>query len=474
MLHITDSQNEFIGEMEGWGESVILPVALSAGTRYNINMELYTTYGPGNYTISVSPATAFPSSGTVRVTTPTVYSFVPARTGMWTFSLSNTGATQPYMEAYDSNGRFIANSYGLYGFESSMSVFLFAGQSYAINAEYGTYATGSYTISTSSATPMVYPASGGTQNVNGTTAYSFTPTRSGVWLITTSNNGMSDPFIEVYHSSGMLLDFDDDSSGNLNAFVALPLEAGETYFINARFAYGSSGTYTLSVSPAPSMPTSGQVRANGMTAFTLTANRTGLWNLQMSNYGNSDPSLEIYDLIGNFVGVVTSEWDYPLFLVAGETYIVRTWYERTVGSVTITVSFTPPLTLPGGGGDVRVNGGALYTFTPSQSAVWEIKTSNNGSSDPYLVVIDSDGNVIDFGDDVGDDLNALLYIDLTARETYYIFVGFYDEGQNSCTLSVSLAGPTDLSGNGDNLRIPVAAKHHTAFERFDLQLFAKS
>ena len=77
-------------------------------------------------------------------------------------------------------------------------------------------------------------------------------------------------------------------------------------------------------------------------------------------------------------------------------------------------------------------------FTPSQSGVWEFRTSDNGGSDPYLWLYDWNGSLIVEDDDGVGDSNALISLYLESNRTYTIVAGFfYDDDPGSYTLTVS-------------------------------------
>ena len=93
----------------------------------------------------------------------------------------------------------------------------------------------------------ILPSSGGSVRVNGNTEFAFTPNQSGQWEFRTSENGSSDPLLEIYDSNRRLLAEDDDSGGNYNALITANLNANESYVINARFWGDGSGSYRLTV-----------------------------------------------------------------------------------------------------------------------------------------------------------------------------------------------------------------------------------
>jgi len=192
------------------------------------------------------------------------------------------------------------------------------------------------------------PDAGGNIQVNGTTEFLFTPVLSGDWEFVTSNNGTSDPLLEIFDMTGRLLADDDDSGEGYNAHITIHLDAGTTYMINARFWGSGSGSYTLTVSNTSSanvIPSGGgSVRVTEATDFVFTPDRSGTWEFRTSDNGNSDPMLYLYVLHGNLVAedddsggnlnaLITANLD------AGESYVInaRFWADGG-GSYLLTVT----------------------------------------------------------------------------------------------------------------------------------------
>jgi len=126
-------------------------------------------------------------------------------------------------------------------------------------------------------------------------------------------------------------------------------------------------------------------------------------------------------------------------LIGGNTYIISAGFYGAPGSYVLFV--TNPVIIPGGGGSVMVEGPSGFHFTPDSSGTWEIRTSNNGQSDPYSQIWEFRADSIGYDDDSGDGYNVLLAVDLTAGQTYDILVGFFAGdaagGPGSCTMTIT-------------------------------------
>ena len=120
------------------------------------------------------------------------------------------------------------------------------------------------------------------------------------------------------------------------------------------------------------------------------------------------------------------------------------------------------------GGRFDIVGHTEILFTPGVSGEWDIRTSDNGDSDPFLLLIDQYGEVMFYNDngdadrhdhyiDNGGDLNAFITTYLEAGITYTIEVRVYtnDESEGSCTLTISFVPEEEIElipiGLGDTL-----------------------
>ena len=185
----------------------------------------------------------------------------------------------------------------------------------------------------------------------------------------------------------------------------------------------------------------GDVRADGDTEFEFTPAESGQWEIFTSD-NEGDPMLTLFDERGNIIDE-NDDYDYGLNarivadLNAGVKYSIKVEFWGDEGTCTLTVSQVPAaVSIPGNGGDVRVDIVTEFEFTPDRSGVWEFTTFDNGDSDPTLSLYDSRDNQIGYDDDSGYDLNAHISTELSAGSTYTIYVGFYSS-EASCTLGVT-------------------------------------
>ena len=294
------------------------------------------------------------------------------------------------------------------------------------------------------------PGNGGSVQVSGVTEYSFTPNYSGMWEFRTSNNGTSDPFLELYDSSGRMIDSNDDGAGDYNALITANLQAGQTYTINARF-WGSTtaGSYTLTVTDVDSGPIAIEgytnIRVDGVTEFMFTPTIDGWWEFRTYDNGSSDPYLEIFDMSGRQIGYDDDSGDgynalLEIDLDAWATYIVlaRFWGSTTGGSYMLEISLQNSVgVIPASGGTVWVNDYTEFAFTPDRSGTWEFRTHDNGRADPMLELYDYRMNLIADDDDGGDGWNSLITMNLEAGHTYTVVAKFWSQSQDGYNLTVT-------------------------------------
>ena len=306
---------------------------------------------------------------------------------------------------------------------------------------------------------------GGEIRINRSDEIEFTPDTSGGWVISTSNNGGSDPYLELYDSRGNYLAYDDDSGGDYNALMIVILNAGETYTIHAGFYNSGEGTYMLNVAPAPMILAGGDtLRVDVTTRFVFIPRESGMWEFSTSDNRSADPFLEIYDEDGNYMAYDDdSGGNYNalinVYMSAGSTYIIKAGFVGGEGYDAYTLNVrpapesvaTPGTTgyIPGEGGLFIVEDQVEFTFTPYESGIWTFFTTDNGYEDPYLEIYNEFGLIAE-DDDSGEDYNAFIVAYLDEGVTYRVVARLYGYGSGSFNLHVKMAlwlGSTDITFN---------------------------
>jgi len=311
------------------------------------------------------------------------------------------------------------------------------------------------------------PGDGGEVRVSGATEFSFIPDNTGLWVIYTSESEGFDPYLELYDARGNLIAEDDDT-GETDAMIMNDLQAGTSYKINVWFIEdGGSGECLLSVgyideSYIGTIPSSGgAVFVEDASVYRFKPEISGLWEFLTSDNDECDPAMVIFNAHGNCVGNDDDGGDdgnayIAVELYSGDTYIIAAGFNEESGSCLLTVTYlngsaiASTGVIAGDGGTYKVNEATVFEFTPKDTNMWQIHTSDNGDCDPYLVVYNSDGEVVAEDDDGTGSSNAMLAIFAMGGETYYITAGYYGEADGSYSLNVA---PCEFILGSDKKRV---------------------
>jgi len=288
----------------------------------------------------------------------------------------------------------------------------------------------------------------GTHNINGDSAFRFVPDSTAWWEFYTIDSGDSDPYIQVYDGNGGILGYNDDYGDN-DAYLMLSLSEREPVIVTVVFWEGSQTTkLVISIFEGE---TGGEISGDGGylmvntdTDIAFTPNISAVWEIRTAMPSvDVDPTLEIFDSRGNLIvsdddsadGLNASVFVY---LIAGFTYTIRAGTASGPGGFVVTVDLAQEI--PGGGGTLTVYGLTAVVFTPDRSGTWEIRTSNNGDSDPRLLLLDLiGGGMVDADDDSGGGNNALMTTELNAGTIYLIMIAYSpDIYIGSCDVTVTL------------------------------------
>ena len=187
--------------------------------------------------------------GSVLVSEDTDFIFTPGQTGLWLLSTSDNGDSDPMLEVLDETGEIIAeDDDGAGGLNAQIIIFLDGGDEYIIRAKFWSQSSDGFTLTV---TPLnnlrEIPGDGGILPVNVEEIFSFTPDKSGNWEFRTSDNGSSDPVLDIFDSDGIRIAGDDDGGDGMNALVSTRLIEGEVYIVRV-YTYGlEDGAFTLNV-----------------------------------------------------------------------------------------------------------------------------------------------------------------------------------------------------------------------------------
>ena len=207
-----------------------------------------------------------------------IYQFTTPSSGKMSIAMSSlTNELDSYLVLYDSKGhRIRGNNNAQKGtLDSLLNMRTKPGRTYYVVASGANDTDGSYTMKwTNTPTDDLgnsMPAArslglrsrvssmGGRINYNGDVdVIAFTATKSGAMTVSMNAVGWQsnlDPLLTVLDANGKQLSQDDDSGEGLNAQVTLDVQAGQTYYLQATSADGSTGVYHIKMTIVQAPPT---------------------------------------------------------------------------------------------------------------------------------------------------------------------------------------------------------------------------
>ena len=459
---------------------------------------------------------------------------------------ANAGLTDPYLRLYNSAGSLITSDddsgTGLnaqLNYTPTVTGRYFLGAS---SASFFSTQTGRYTLSVNSGTTIVddYAAntltagtitpgssvSGRIEVANDNDWFSVRLTAGTTYTIhldSASTAALSDPYLRLYDSAGVLLNSDDDSGAGLNAQLNFTPSTTGTYYLGASASgiYGTAtGNYTLSVAPVTVTPddysattsttgranvgttVTGQIEASGdhdWFSITLTAGTRYTINLDgAASTGLYDPYVRLYSSSGTLLASdddsgtgLNSELTYTPS-TSGTYYIdasSASFFSATTGAYSLSVNAAAPVVddyMAGtpttgratvGGkvtGKIETSGDHdWFSITLTAGNTYTINldaTASTGLSDPYVRLHNSTGAQIAYDDDSGVGLNAQLTYTPTTTDTYYIdasssnlFSSLTGNYELSVSSTVSVPAPVSASGFNIDVRYTGDPQYQTAF-----------
>ena len=252
-------------------------------------------------------------------------------------------------------------------------------------------------------------------------AYSFTPTKDGVYRF--YSQGDVDARGVLYLGDpvdGEYLAYDDDGFENQNFQIYYKLDAGKTYYLLASCYSNALGEYTVTVSEA--------VAATGM-ELSLEGEEP-----VVGNYGYLDAvALPDNAYLGDVTwstsdaDIVRVEGCDLLYVGKGTATITATSESGITESIDITVDDFEPVELQlNEATDIELGGTVAklwYSFTPQTSGIYLIRSvTDSAGTDWSLVVYDSKMNEVGYADNASDTLDFRGVFELEAGETYYLRV----------------------------------------------------
>ena len=408
------------------------------------------------------------------------YSFVPDTSGFWAFNVIVDGWYLDF-EITDSRGNLIALNWDDMDLEFNATVLLAAGQEYHIRGwmdwdfpytlvvtptdtfepwiDWDMLAFWDITLDLDAVREII-PSDGGETFVEEEAHFSFTPESSGLWTFDISN-GSHDTWVIITDSYGSTLTPAETGWWNDRVTLYLLEDMEYVIWVSNDWFFDDFFLY-LVISPYEEMewdddwdedwiddwergtriPSVGGVASlDDESWFFFSPDVTGSWTFNILNGRTGWNELRISDASNSFW---LNEWDtgtISMHMAAGAEYTIEAWASwDNVGAV---LQVSPTYVIrPHRGIRVsrRVMGETEFTFIPDQTGYWVISTSHAlGATDPYLWLLDAEGNVIAQDDDGGEGLNALIKIHLEAGTELTIRAGFF-AGAGEYILNVGMAG----------------------------------
>lgn len=276
-----------------------------------------------------------------------------------------------------------------------------------------------------------------------------------------ASGSIFDPFVEVYSPDGRLLASDDDSGEGTNAFirqVVLP-ETG-TYFILIS-ALSGNGAFTLTLGPAQPPVKMGTVRYDQMVTGTLADGAEHAWTLEVqpgdavtiavnraTNATNLDVKVALTDEEGTFLASDDDGGDDTNALIAEHPLLSQGSYTILVsafsgeGAYTLAVSRVAPTPMTVGDaviGEVAQEGAVIWWFdgvAGERVDINAISMEPEGNLDLTLSLYTPEGRLLEYDDDSGDGLNALIERWTVPESQRYLIVARALTGEGPFTMSL--------------------------------------
>lgn len=310
-------------------------------------------------------------------------------------------------------------------------------------------------------------------------AYRFTLNGS-----TQAGNTLKDPLLGVFSATGVLLDYDDDSGGNLDAQLDFTATASGTYYL-AVVGIDGTGTYSLGVQtmvsddfPASSATSgklaiggsvSGRLEANGdrdWIAVTLTAGQQ--YQFRLDGVTLADPSLSLRTSSGfELLSDDDSGIDLNALInfrptTSGTYYLDVGGYQTQTGTYTLSAavavtddyaasSSTTGVVAVGGSVNGKIDAAAdedWFSVSLVAGQTYQFKLESTGLADPVLALLSSNGTVLSRDDDAGGGKNSLIKYTAVSSGVHYLDAKAYDSGTGTYRLSVSQVAASDDFANG--------------------------
>ncbi|MBE6547918.1 MAG: hypothetical protein E7667_03440 [Ruminococcaceae bacterium] len=237
-----------------------------ADQTYYLGVRLADSYATGEFYVNVSEYHELSDGYSCGVNVESAYhkeyfTFIPQYSGTYSFYSTNDESLDTHVIMYDVYGEAIDSddSGGANG-NFRMSYYLEAGEAYCFEAGMWSDLLGAFEvhfeavntlnpdttieISLGESYEVYISAEGGAQY------FVYTPSISGDYYFTSTGGDWYDTYGEIYNASGDQIAYDDDGASSRQFYVECYMEAGQTYYLCARFYGSSTGSFYVSLAQA--------------------------------------------------------------------------------------------------------------------------------------------------------------------------------------------------------------------------------
>jgi len=430
---------------------------------------------------------------------------------------ADPGFFNSFVRVFDSNGTFIVSNDDFNGINSQVEISVSAGEQLLIQASsfsapglYQVAVSGDFGDTDSAATPVTVAATGRTSvsgeidDSNDVDVFQIESPVNGTLTFDLSEaSGFFDSFLRVRNQSGALIALDDDSGPGLDSQIQLAVSSGDILFLEAAGAFGSSGSYALSIVPDDF---SGDVDGDTATpiilaadgsgsqtgtigipgdrdVFLIDATTTGILTIRLNAASTDgfdlDPLLTVFDQDGILVAQnddsgssLNSRLDIPVTL--GQRLLVKASgfadfstgdYELTFQPLAVgdddfgnSVQEATPLTFDAAGFVLQPgvieqpDDRDVFSVTaPAGAGTLTIRqVSPDGELDAFLRIPDATGLTTVSNDDFGFSLDSQIILPVTPGEEVFIQAGSFPGSAGRYNLLIQAGDAIADDAGNDN------------------------
>lgn len=294
--------------------------------------------------------------------------------------------------------------------------------------------------------------------------------------------GLADPYLSLMSPAGAMITANDDGGGGRNSLITYTATASGTYFLSARGYTSNIGDYLLSATATSSdaivgtTATASSVTVGGAAgtgtvdyggdqdwwSVALTAGTT--YQFQLNGTTLSDAYLRLLNPAGTTQitanddggGGTNARITYTA-TANGTYYLSAQGYSANTGTYSLTA--TSVANTDNIDGATTTASSVIVDGVASASAVnvagdqdwfgvaltagttYQFTLAGAGLTDPYLRLLEADGDLITADDDGGAGLNSLITYTPTASGTYYLSAQAFSELTGNFSLTATSSVP---------------------------------